>query len=60
MMGYRENVPAEVEELIAAVVKALDSNEIRRMRYGIDDLMNQLEQETRDYERWPTGIKGTN
>lgn len=51
-MGYRDEVPDTVEAAIAAVVKAMDSNAIRRMRYGVDDLLNEMEQQHRDYERF--------
>lgn len=57
-MGYREHVPEAVADAIAAVVKDLDSNEIRRMRYGIEDILSAIEQETRDNERWGKDGRG--
>ena len=51
-MGYREEVPQDIWDALTAMAKKMDSNNIRRIRYGIDDLLSEIEQEQRDYERW--------
>lgn len=57
-MGYRDEIPNGLEEVIRHATKLLDSNAVRRLRYGLDDLLNEIEQQTRDFERWGNQSQG--